>query len=185
NDLTNGKVSITKIIRAIDQKIKEKLLVAFEEVSISFKQMFGRLFPGGKAELSLTGENIFEGGLEIKAQPYGKSTKTLSLLSGGETALTALALLFAVYHTRPSPFYVLDEVEAALDDINLQRFIRLLKDMKKKTQFIVITHQRRTMEVADCLYGVTMQADGISKVVSQRIDEAKDEIANAEELSVS
>ena len=185
NDLTNGKISITKIIRAIDQKIKDKLLVAFEEVSISFKEMFGRLFPGGKAELSLTGENIFESGLEIKAQPYGKSTKTLSLLSGGETALTALALLFAVYHTRPSPFYVLDEVEAALDDINLQRFIRLLKEMKTKTQFIVITHQRRTMEVADCLYGVTMQADGISKIVSQKIDEAKDESVNAEELSVS
>ena len=185
NDLTNSKLSITQIIRAIDKKIKERLLVAFEEVSLNFKKMFGRLFPGGKAELTLTGENIFESGLEINAQPYGKSAKTLSLLSGGETALTALALLFAVYQTRPSPFYVLDEVEAALDDINLQRFIRLIKDMKTKTQFLVITHQRRTMEVADCLYGVTMQADGVSKVVSQKITEAKDEKASTEALSVS
>ena len=147
--------------------------------------MFAMLFPGGQAELILTGENIFDSGLEIKAQPYGKSPKKMSLLSGGETALTALALLFAVYHTRPSPFYVLDEVEAALDDINLQRFIRLLKDMKTKTQFIVITHQRRTMEVADCLYGVTMQADGVSKVVSQKITSDQNQFEVASEVSVS
>ncbi len=176
SDLLNGKSSIGKIIRAIDKKIKDKLLNAFDEISVSFKDMFAKLFPGGQAELVLTGEDISDSGLEIKAQPYGKSPKKLSLLSGGETALTALALLFAVYHTKPSPFYVLDEVEAALDDINLQRFIRLLKDMKTKTQFLVVTHQRRTMEVADALYGVTMQADGVSKVVSQKINEREQEL---------
>jgi len=181
DDLLRSKMSINKIIRAIDKKMKERLLESFEEVRRHFKQMFAQLFPGGQAELILTGENIFESGLDIQAQPYGKSLKKLSLLSGGETALTALALLFAVYHTRPSPFYVLDEVEAALDDINLQRFIRLVKDMRTKTQFITITHQRRTMEVADCLYGVSMQADGVSKIISQKITDVYEEPSKAEQ----
>ena len=181
DDLLRSKISINKIIRAIDNKMRERLLETFEEVRLHFKQMFAQLFPGGQAELILTGDNIFDSGLDIQAQPYGKSLKKLSLLSGGETALTALALLFAVYHTRPSPFYVLDEVEAALDDINLQRFIRLLKDMRTKTQFITITHQRRTMEVADCLYGVSMQADGISKIISQKITDVYKESSTAKQ----
>lgn len=179
-DLVRSKNSVSKIIRAIDKKIKESLLQAFQEISQNFKQLFSRLFPGGQAELILTGANIFESGLEVKAQPYGKNLKKLSLLSGGETALTALALLFAVYHTKPSPFYVLDEVEASLDDINLQRFIRLLKEMKPQTQFIVITHQRRTMEVADSLYGITMHSDGISKIVSQKMPSTVDKELVAE-----
>ncbi len=185
-DLYKSKVSINKIIRAIDKKMKDKMLSAFEAVSANFKEIYAKLFPGGHAELILTGDNIFDSGLEVKAQPYGKKLKKASLLSGGETALTALALLFAVYHTSPSPFYVLDEVEAALDDINLQRFIHLLKEMKRETQFIVITHQRRTMEVADCIYGVTMQADGVSKVISQNITDSIEDKSIAEpKISIS
>lgn len=170
-DLTNSKKSLRRIIKAIDDKIRESMLESFELVKIHFNKMFDILFPGGKSNLYLTDEDdILNTGVELEVQPAGKKLSKLSLLSGGETALTALALLFAIYHAKPSPFYVLDEVEAALDDINLQRFICLIEEMKMKTQFIVITHQRRTMEVADCLYGVTMQTDGISRVISQKLE---------------
>jgi len=169
-DLMSSKKSLNKVVKAIDCRIKDEMIDSFEKVNGFFKQTFTTLFPGGTASLVLTDkEDIFNTGIEIQAQPAGKNVRRLSLLSGGETALTALALLFAIYHTRPSPFYILDEVEAALDDINLQRFIHLLEEMKTQTQFLIITHQRRTMEMADCLYGVSMRSNGVSTVISQKL----------------
>ena len=140
------------------------------------------LFPGGTAQLALTEPDDPETtGVEVVAQPRGKKLAKLSLMSGGEKALTALALLFAVYRTRPCPFYILDEVEAALDDVNLRRFIAFVDNMRADTQFIIVTHQRRTMEMADVLYGVSMQADGVTKVVSERLDRASAQTAQAKE----
>jgi chromosome segregation protein len=170
-DLAASRTALSKVVRAIDRKMRERFVETFEQVDGHFRDVFAVLFPGGNAELRMTDpDDIEETGIEVVAQPVGKKLQRMSLLSGGEKALTALALLFAIYHTRPCPFYVLDEVEAALDDSNLRRFIALLDSLRSRTQFIIITHQRRTMEMADVLYGVSMQADGVSKVVSQRLD---------------
>jgi chromosome segregation protein len=170
-DLASSRTALSKVVRAIDRKMRERFVETFEQVDGHFRDVFAVLFPGGNAELRMTDpDDIEETGIEVVAQPLGKKLQRMSLLSGGEKALTALALLFAIYHTRPCPFYVLDEVEAALDDSNLRRFIALLDSLRARTQFIIITHQRRTMEMADVLYGVSMQADGVSKVVSQRLD---------------
>ena len=142
-------------------------------VSANFQEAFASLFPGGKGELALTDpDNLEETGVEVSAQPSGKRILKMTLMSGGEKSLTALALLFAVYKTRATPFYILDEVEAALDDTNLRRLVAYLDTLRNDSQFIVITHQRRTMEMADVLYGVSMQADGVTKVMSQRLDNA-------------
>lgn len=169
-DLVESKKVLNRVIAVIDKKINEKFLETFEEVNVNFQSVFNFLFPGGRAELILLdSENPLNSGIEIEAQPSGKKLKKLTLLSGGERALVALALLFAVHETRPSPFYILDEVEPALDDVNLQRFISLLKKMRHETQFLIISHQRRTMEIADSLYGVSMQADGVSKAFSQKL----------------
>lgn len=174
-DLVESKKVLNRVITAIDKKIKEKFLETFEEVNVNFQKVFNFLFPGGRAELILLDpDDPLNSGVEIEAQPSGKKLKKLSLLSGGERALVALALLFAVHETRPSPFYILDEVEPALDDVNLQRFISLLKKMRQETQFLIISHQRRTMEIADTLYGVSMQADGVSKAFSQKLKTAKE-----------
>lgn len=175
NDLIDSKRALNRVITAIDKKIKEQFLETFEEVNVSFQKVFNYLFPGGRAELILTdSDDPLNSGIEIEAQPSGKKLKKLSLLSGGERALVALALLFAIHEIRPSPFYILDEVEPALDDVNLQRFISLLKKMRRETQFLIISHQRRTMEIADSLYGVSMQADGVSKVFSQKLKPVKE-----------
>ena len=134
--------------------------------------LFGMLFPGGSGRLKLTDpDNLLETGIEVEARPSGKNVRQLSLLSGGERSLTAIAYLFAIFKARPSPFYVLDEVEAALDDSNLQRLLRVLDELRESSQLIVITHQRRTMEAADALYGVSMRGDGVSQVISQRVRE--------------
>jgi chromosome segregation protein len=171
DDLASSRTALSKVVRAIDRKMRERFVETFEEVDGHFRDVFAVLFPGGNAELRMTDpDDIEETGIEVVAQPLGKKLQRMSLMSGGEKALTALALLFAIYHTRPCPFYVLDEVEAALDDSNLRRFIALLDSLRGRTQFVIITHQRRTMEMADVLYGVSMQADGVSKVVSQRLD---------------
>jgi chromosome segregation protein len=171
DDLASSRTALSKVIRAIDRKMRERFVETFDEVDGHFRDVFAVLFPGGNAELRMTDpDDIEETGIEVVAQPLGKKLQRMSLMSGGEKALTALALLFAIYHTRPCPFYVLDEVEAALDDSNLRRFIALLDSLRGRTQFIIITHQRRTMEMADVLYGVSMQSDGVSKVVSQRLD---------------
>ena len=138
------------------------------------------LFPGGKAHLEMTDpDHLDETGVEIVAQPQGKRIQKMTLMSGGEKSLTALALLFAVYKTRTVPFYVFDEVEAALDDSNLSKLLDAIERLKETTQLIVISHQRRTMEQADVLYGVSMQADGVSHVVSQRLDRTTGKVVEA------
>ncbi|MCI8305784.1 MAG: AAA family ATPase, partial [Enterorhabdus sp.] len=138
-----------------------------------FQEIFATLFPGGKANLSLVDPDDLENtGVEVNAQPKGKRIAKMMLLSGGEKSLTALALLFAVYRTRSTPFYILDEVEAALDDTNLRRLAAYINSLREDTQLIMITHQRRTMEMADTLFGVSMQGDGVTKVISQKLDQA-------------
>ena len=173
SDLKTAAAALGKIVAAIDRKMKERFLSTFEEVDRHFQDVFAVLFPGGRAQLLLTDpENPEETGVDFNVQPRGKRLKKMSLLSGGEQALSALALLFALNRTRPAPFYILDEVEAALDDSNLRRFIAFINTMRRETQFLIVTHQRRTMEMADTLYGVSMQADGVSKLVSQRLEQA-------------
>ncbi len=173
-DLRESKTSLLKVVRAIDREIVRIFQETFEEVNQHFQELFEMLFPQGRAELTLSDPtDLLNTGVEVEAQPRGKRLKKLSLLSGGETSLTSLAFLFAIFKTRPSPFYFLDEVEAALDDVNLHRFLGMLKEFKRDSQLIVITHQKRTMEIADILYGVSMQASGISRVVSQKLDEAE------------
>jgi chromosome segregation protein len=171
-DLIKSKKIMQKVIRLVEKKIEQRFRETFENVNKNFQEIFATLFPGGYAELSLiSSKNGKEQGIEIIAQPMGKRLQKMSLLSGGEKALTALAFLFALYKTRPTPFCVLDEVEVALDDINLSRFLKLIEEYRSKTQFIIITHQRRTMEMADVLYGVSMGKDGVSKLVSQKFSE--------------
>jgi chromosome segregation protein len=171
DDLSSSRQALHKVVRAIDRKMRDRFLETFEEVDSHFQSVFAVLFPGGHAELRMTEpDDPEQTGIEVIAQPLGKKLQKMTLMSGGEKSLTALALLFALYHTRPCPFYVLDEVEAALDDSNLRRFIAFVDTLRSRTQFIVVSHQRRTMEMADVLYGVSMQSDGVSKVVSQRLD---------------
>ncbi|NCO65220.1 chromosome segregation protein SMC [Candidatus Aquicultor secundus] len=171
-DLQRSKRALLRVISAIEQKMKTRFVETFEKVNESFQAVAASLFPGGHAELILTDpDDTQNSGVDIIAQPGGKKLQRLSLLSGGEKSLVALAFSFALYQTKPSPFYILDEVEAALDDVNLQRFIALLNRIKLDSQILIITHQRRTMEVADSLYGVSMQADGVSRLISQKFSE--------------
>jgi len=172
-DLDASRKALAKVVAAIDRKLKDRFLETFEQVDKHFQETFAILFPGGTSQLQLTDPDDPETtGVEVIAQPRGKKLAKMTLMSGGEKSLTALALLFAVYRTRPCPFYILDEVEAALDDTNLRRFCAFVDSMRGHTQFIVVSHQRRTMEMADVLYGVSMQADGVSKVVSQKLERA-------------
>jgi chromosome segregation protein len=172
-DLREARKSLMKIERALDRKMRNQFLETFEQVNRNFQEIFGMLFPGGFGQLLLTeGDEPDDVGIEVSAQPKGKKITKLSLMSGGEKSLTALALLFAVYRIRDVPFYILDEVEAALDDTNLARLIDYFDQIRRHTQLILVTHQRRTMEAADVLYGVTMQAAGVSRLVSQRLDQA-------------
>ena len=172
--------ALTKITVAIDRKMRKAFLVTFEKVDANFREIFAMLFPGGQAHLEMTDpEHPAETGIEVVAQPRGKRITKMMLMSGGEKSLTALALLFAVYRTRTVPFYVLDEVEAALDDANLSKLIGALDVLRSDTQLLVISHQRRTMEDADVLYGVSMQADGVSRVVSQKLDRETGKVVNA------
>ena len=170
DDLRASRRDLEQVIAAVDTRIEEVFGAAFRDVAEHFTRVFGRLFPGGEGRLVLTDpDDLLGTGVEVEARPAGKRVKRLSLLSGGERSLTALAVLFAIFAARPSPFYVLDEVEAALDDVNLTRFLDVLADFKRTAQLIVITHQRRTMEIADTLYGVAMRDDGVSRVVGQRL----------------
>ena len=177
-DLRQSKAALAKVVRAVDREIMSIFKETFDQVNLHFQELFARLFPQGRAELVLTDpEDLLNTGVEIEAQPSGKRLKKLSLLSGGETALASLAFLFAIFKTRPSPFYFLDEVEAALDDVNLHRFLRMLDDFKEDSQLIIITHQKRTMEISDVLYGVSMQAEGVSRVLSRRFQREQEEDA--------
>jgi chromosome segregation protein len=169
-DIRGSRRELAKVIKLIDDEIVNVFAAAYADVSQNFEILFDRLFPGGKGGLRLTEpDDLLNTGIEVDARPSGKNVKKLSLLSGGERSLTALAFLFAVFRSRPSPFYVMDEVEAALDDVNLHRFLGLIEDFRDEAQLIVVSHQKRTMEAADCLYGVTMQPGGSSKVVSEKL----------------
>ena len=169
-DVKSARRDLSKVIRAIDAEIVSVFASAFADVSQNFQDLFETLFPGGKGRLKLTDpDNLLDTGIEVEARPSGKNVRKLSLLSGGERSLTALAYLFAVFRARPSPFYVMDEVEAALDDVNLHRFLDLVHEFREEAQLIIVSHQKRTMEAADCLYGVTMQPGGSSRVVSEKV----------------
>lgn len=173
SDLDTARRSLSKIDRIIDERMKEDFARTYEEVDRNFQEIFATLFPGGSARLSLVDpEDMENTGVEVNAQPAGKRITKMMLMSGGEKSLTALALLFAVYRTRSTPFYILDEVEAALDDTNLRRLIAYIDELRDTTQLLMITHQRRTMEMADVLFGVSMQGDGVTKVISQKLEKA-------------
>jgi chromosome segregation protein len=167
-DVRSTRRDLNKVIRAIDDEIVSVFAAAYADVAENFEQLFETLFPGGRGTVKLTDpDDLLTTGIEVEARPSGKNVRKLSLLSGGERSLTALAFLFAVFRSRPSPFYVLDEVEAALDDVNLHRFLDLLAEFRREAQLIVVSHQKRTMEAADVLYGVSMQDGGSSRVVSE------------------
>ena len=154
----------------IDERVEQVFAEAFADTAREFEGVFSRLFPGGEGKLVLTDPgDMLTTGIEVEARPPGKKVKRLSLLSGGERSLVAVAILVAIFKARPSPFYIMDEVEAALDDTNLGRLIMLFEELRDSSQLIVITHQKKTMEVADALYGVSMRGDGITTVVSQRL----------------
>jgi chromosome segregation protein len=173
-DLKNTKKDLLDIIKEVDDKVQEIFMQAYEEVSTHFQDIFSRLFPGGDGRLFLTNpDDLLNTGVDVEARPPGKRVKRLSLLSGGEKSLTAIAMLVAIFKARPSPFYVLDEVEAALDDVNLGRLLGVLEELRASSQLIIITHQKRTMEIADALYGVTMRGDGVTEVISQRLRESE------------
>ncbi|WLQ06443.1 chromosome segregation protein SMC [Arthrobacter oryzae] len=169
-DLKSSRKDLLDIIKEVDERVQKVFAEAFADTSSQFVRVFARLFPGGEGRLVLTDpSDMLTTGIEVEARPAGKKIKRLSLLSGGERSLTAVALLVAIFKARPSPFYVMDEVEAALDDTNLGRLITVFEELRESSQLIVITHQKRTMEVADALYGVTMRGDGVSTVISQRL----------------
>ncbi|MEC5198264.1 chromosome segregation protein [Arthrobacter sp. PL16] len=169
-DLKATRKDLLEIIREVDERVEQVFTAAFRDTAEQFERVFATLFPGGEGRLVLTDPtDMLATGIEVEARPAGKRIKRLSLLSGGERSLTAVALLVAIFKARPSPFYVMDEVEAALDDTNLGRLITIFEELRESSQLIIITHQKRTMEVADALYGVTMQGDGVSTVVSQRL----------------
>ncbi|MGL4172588.1 MAG: chromosome segregation protein SMC [Actinomycetota bacterium] len=172
-DLNRSRRDLMDIIKEVDERVEQVFAAAFADTAVQFERVFDRLFPGGQGRLVLTDPgDMLTTGIEVEARPPGKKVKRLSLLSGGERSLTAVALLVAIFKARPSPFYVLDEVEAALDDTNLGRLIVLMEELRESSQLIVITHQKRTMEIADALYGVTMRGDGVTTVISQRLREA-------------
>jgi chromosome segregation protein len=170
DDVRTTRRELMRVIRAIDVEIQNVFASAYADVSTNFAALFDMLFPGGTGKLILTNpDDLLATGIEVEAKPSGKNVKKLSLLSGGERSLTALAFLFAVFRSRPSPFYVMDEVEAALDDVNLHRFLSLVAEFRREAQLLIVSHQKRTMEAGDCLLGVTMQPGGSSKVVTERV----------------
>jgi chromosome segregation protein len=173
-DLRKTRRDLLTVVKEVDDRVQEVFASAYADTAREFEGLFSRLFPGGSGRLMLTEpDDMLTTGIEIEARPPGKKVKRLSLLSGGERSLTAIAYLFAIFKARPSPFYVLDEVEAALDDSNLQRLLGVFGELQESSQLIVITHQRRTMEAADALYGVSMRGDGVSTVISQRMRESE------------
>jgi chromosome segregation protein len=170
DDVKNTRRDLHKVVKEVDREIMNVFTSAFADVAANFEQLFETLFPGGRGRLKLTDpDNLLDTGIEVEARPSGKNVRKLSLLSGGERSLTALAFLFAVFRSRPSPFYVMDEVEAALDDVNLHRFLDLVHEFRRDAQLLIVSHQKRTMEAADCLFGVTMKSGGSSRVVSEKI----------------
>jgi chromosome segregation protein len=173
-DLKASRRDLLDIVREVDERVEQVFTAAYHDTAREFEVVFARLFPGGEGRLVLTDPNdMLTTGIEVEARPPGKKVKRLSLLSGGERSLTAVALLIAIFKARPSPFYVMDEVEAALDDVNLGRLIDIMAELRDESQLVVITHQKRTMEIADALYGVAMRGDGVTQVIGQRMREAE------------
>ncbi|GAA3441777.1 hypothetical protein GCM10018955_12150 [Planomonospora venezuelensis] len=171
-DLKKTRRDLLLVVKEVDERVEQVFTAAYEDVAREFETIFTRVFPGGEGRLVLTDpENMLTTGVEVEARPPGKKVKRLSLLSGGERSLTAVAFLVAIFKARPSPFYVMDEVEAALDDTNTQRLLTLFEELRQTSQIIIITHQKRTMEIADALYGVSMRGDGVTQVISQRLRE--------------
>ena len=171
-DLKKTRRDLLDIVREVDERVEQVFTAAYNDTAREFETVFARLFPGGEGRLVLTDpDDMLTTGIDVEARPPGKKVKRLSLLSGGERSLVAVALLVAIFKARPSPFYVMDEVEAALDDTNLGRLLTLFEELRESSQLIVITHQKTTMEVADALYGVTMRGDGVTSVISQRLRE--------------
>ncbi len=170
-DLVDSIAQTSEAIKRIDETTRARFVEAFSAINTNFQQTFSTLFGGGRAGLTLLDENDpLESGIEIIAQPPGKRLQSVQLLSGGEKALTAIALMFGMFKYKPSPFCLLDEIDAPLDDANIGRFVEMLRGMQQHTQFIVITHSRKTMEIADRLYGVTMEEPGISKLISVQLN---------------
>jgi chromosome segregation protein len=170
-DVRKARRDLLEVIRRVEEEMTRTFEAAYRDVAAEFERIFAQLFPGGEGRLVLTDPaRPLESGIEIEARPGRKRVRRISLLSGGERALVALAFLFAIFRARPSPFYLLDEVEPALDDVNLVRFLELVRGFAADAQILIVTHQKRTMEMADVLYGVSMNRDGTSKVVCQRID---------------
>ncbi|MFW9894054.1 MAG: hypothetical protein ACFFFO_17755, partial [Candidatus Thorarchaeota archaeon] len=179
-DLNVSRAQLQQLIHRLNKQSREKFSNTFEEIRVHFQDVFRRLFGGGKADIYLEeAEDILEAGVEIMARPPGKQTRSISLLSGGEKSLTAIALLFAIFRTKPSPFCFLDEIDAALDEANNERFNLMVREFQKDSQFIIITHAKRTMSIADVLFGITMQTQGVSKKISVRFDQ----FDNAEETA--
>jgi chromosome segregation protein len=175
-DLTETRSDLLTIIADIDEKMQTIFSSAFDDTQAAFAEVFPVLFPGGSGSIWLTNpDDVLTTGIEVSVKPAGKKIERLSLLSGGERSLAAVALLIAIFKARPSPFYIMDEVEAALDDANLGRLLTIFEDLRETSQLIVITHQKRTMEIADALYGVSMRQDGVSAVVGQRVGARADQ----------
>ena len=173
-DLRRTRKDLVDIIADVDARVEQVFAEAYADVEVAFERVFSRLFPGGEGRLVLTEPGDWlTTGIDVEARPAGKKVKRLSLLSGGERSLVAVAFLVSLFIARPSPFYILDEVEAALDDTNLGRLLDIYTELRGSSQLLVITHQKRTMEIADALYGVTMRGDGVSTVISQRLREAE------------
>jgi chromosome segregation protein len=167
DDLVSAKAQLLEVINRINVQTRQMFIETFEKVRENFRLMFTEVFGGGKADLILSDENdVLESGIEIMARPPGKQLQSISLLSGGEQTMTAVSLLFSIYQVKPSPFCVLDELDAPLDESNINRFVRVLQRFITNSQFIVITHNKRTIGMADVLYGVTMEERGVSKIVS-------------------
>jgi chromosome segregation protein len=174
DDLRRSKRDLQEVVVAVDDRIREVFREAFEDVAREFQLTFSTVFPGGQGRLVLTDpDDLLVSGIEVEARPPGKKVTRLSLLSGGERSLTVLAFVFAIFRARPSPFYVLDEVDAALDDVNLQRLLRVVRSFRGHAQIIMVTHQKRSMEIADVLYGITMGPDAVTKVVAERLREER------------
>jgi chromosome segregation protein len=178
DDVRKARRDLLEVIAQIDQQITESFTSAYQDVAIQFERLIAELFPGGEGRLVLTDPaNPLASGIEIEASPGRKRVKRISLLSGGERSLTALAFLFAIFTARPSPFYLMDEVEPALDDVNLHRFLRLVDGFASASQVLIVTHQKRTMEIAGMMYGISLNNDGTTKVVAQRLE--NEEVAEA------
>jgi chromosome segregation protein len=172
-DLTQTRKDLEEIMADLDTTMHTIFADAFADTQKAFDEVFPSLFPGGTGSLSLTNpDDLFVTGIDVSVRPAGKKIERLSLLSGGERSLAAIALLIAIFKARPSPFYILDEVEASLDDANLGRLLGVIESLREDSQLIVITHQKRTMEIADALYGVSMRKDGVSAVVGQRVKDS-------------